>query len=86
MQFTLPPDAPTVADVNARAANSRRTGYWMVSLTTSDLDAFAAAVPCFGGQVIHPPITVVHPLLGNVRALIAAAPGGERFEVAESEV
>jgi catechol 2,3-dioxygenase-like lactoylglutathione lyase family enzyme len=79
LQFTLPEGSAVVRDANPRA-DGRHNGYWMVGITTPDLDAFAAAATAAGASIVRGPMAVDRPFVGATRAMIVRAPGGECFE------
>jgi catechol 2,3-dioxygenase-like lactoylglutathione lyase family enzyme len=75
MQLTLPQanDAVTRND-------GRHTGYWMMSVTTTDINALQRAAAQAGAHIVRAPMTVERPLMGRAQAMILRAPGGEWLE------
>ncbi|MGH9837564.1 MAG: VOC family protein [Blastocatellia bacterium] len=79
LQFTLPDGWPAVDNANPRA-DGQHNGYWMVGISSPDLDEFAEAASRAEASVVRGPVTVDRPFDGQMRAMIVRAPGGELFE------
>jgi catechol 2,3-dioxygenase-like lactoylglutathione lyase family enzyme len=79
LELTLPPGTLLPADTNLRA-DGQRLGFWMMSVTTPDLDVLQSAFRHAGVSVVRGPATIDRPCFGRVRALIVRAPGGELLE------
>jgi catechol 2,3-dioxygenase-like lactoylglutathione lyase family enzyme len=75
MQLTIP-QTETAMTHN----DGRRTGYWMMSVMTPDINELQRAAQQAGATIIRTPMTVERPFVGRAQAMILRAPGGEWLE------